>query len=99
MYYFFSSRRRHTCCALVTGVHTCALPISTPDLFETPDFTPRRPLLFEIAALLLRAAEVGALIGVSLLIMLLQGYTFADAVEGDYFGPTMIGAIVRKSVA
>src|SRR3546814_7753769 len=23
----FSSRRRHTCCALVTGVQTCALPI------------------------------------------------------------------------
>src|SRR3546814_19000490 len=27
---FFSSRRRHTSCALVTGVQTCALPISTP---------------------------------------------------------------------
>src|SRR3546814_18660762 len=25
---FFSSRRRHTRCALVTGVQTCALPIS-----------------------------------------------------------------------
>src|SRR3546814_8144977 len=24
---FFSSRRRHTSCALVTGVETCALPI------------------------------------------------------------------------
>src|SRR3546814_2979425 len=24
---FFSSRRRHTICALVTGVQTCALPI------------------------------------------------------------------------
>src|SRR3546814_7137644 len=28
-YFFFSSRRRHTICALVTGVQTCALPIST----------------------------------------------------------------------
>src|SRR3546814_12531489 len=27
MYFFFSSRRRHTICALVTGVQTCALPI------------------------------------------------------------------------
>src|SRR3546814_8225491 len=27
-YFFFSSRRRHTRCALVTGVKTCALPIS-----------------------------------------------------------------------
>src|SRR3546814_404899 len=28
MYFFFSSRRRHTSFALVTGVQTCALPIS-----------------------------------------------------------------------
>src|SRR3546814_11640179 len=28
-FFFFSSRRRHTRCALVTGVQTCALPIST----------------------------------------------------------------------
>src|SRR3546814_12767727 len=27
MNFFFSSRRRHTRCALVTGVQTCALPI------------------------------------------------------------------------
>src|SRR3546814_17109772 len=27
--FFFSSRRRHTSCALVTGVQTCALPISS----------------------------------------------------------------------
>src|SRR3546814_16924301 len=29
MMFFFSSRRRHTRCALVTGVQTCALPISS----------------------------------------------------------------------
>src|SRR3546814_13298975 len=29
MVFFFSSRRRHTRCALVTGVQTCALPISS----------------------------------------------------------------------
>src|SRR3546814_9364802 len=28
--FFFSSRRRHTRCALVTGVQTCALPICFP---------------------------------------------------------------------
>src|SRR3546814_4163700 len=28
--FFFSSRRRHTRCALVTGVQTCALPIYLP---------------------------------------------------------------------
>src|SRR3546814_9146260 len=37
--FFFSSRRRHTRCALVTGVQTCALPIlitfqRLPECFE-----------------------------------------------------------------
>src|SRR3546814_6231811 len=40
-YFFFSSRRRHTRCALVTGVQTCALPI----LFDATESQ------FEIAAL------------------------------------------------
>src|SRR3546814_8078687 len=31
LYFFFSSRRRHTRCALVTGVQTCALPICTSE--------------------------------------------------------------------
>src|SRR3546814_3076098 len=30
--FFFSSRRRHTRCALVTGVQTCALPILTVEV-------------------------------------------------------------------
>src|SRR3546814_3685062 len=30
LFFFFSSRRRHTRCALVTGVQTCALPILCP---------------------------------------------------------------------
>src|SRR3546814_1696292 len=30
--FFFSSRRRHTICALVTGVQTCALPIYCSNL-------------------------------------------------------------------
>src|SRR3546814_6961166 len=35
---FFSSRRRHTRCALVTGVQTCALPISlTVEVGNGPD--------------------------------------------------------------
>src|SRR3546814_4868910 len=33
-FFFFSSRRRHTRCALVTGVQTCALPISFETLVE-----------------------------------------------------------------
>src|SRR3546814_11047573 len=39
--FFFSSRRRHTSCALVTGVQTCALPI----LQLTADQELRRELL------------------------------------------------------
>src|SRR3546814_9638648 len=37
MFFFFSSRRRHTRCALVTGVQTCALPISTPEQSSTAE--------------------------------------------------------------
>src|SRR3546814_4017028 len=33
--FFFSSRRRHTRCALVTGVQTCALPISRKIMNDT----------------------------------------------------------------
>src|SRR3546814_6421736 len=36
---FFSSRRRHTRCALVTGVQTCALPISGPVPFTAHPFS------------------------------------------------------------
>src|SRR3546814_8796017 len=35
MFLCFSSRRRHTRCALVTGVQTCALPIS-PGALQLP---------------------------------------------------------------
>src|SRR3546814_1921026 len=42
-YFFFSSRIRHTRCALVTGVQTCALPIS--ELDDLPD-----DVLIDIAA-------------------------------------------------
>src|SRR3546814_1157971 len=34
--FFFSSRRRHTSCALVTGVQTCSLPISTKVVLSDP---------------------------------------------------------------
>src|SRR3546814_6409529 len=34
----FSSRRRHTSCALVTGVQTCALPISHSNFVENTAF-------------------------------------------------------------
>src|SRR3546814_4574759 len=37
--FFFSSRRRHTRCALVTGVQTCALPIFDAPFGDMVAFT------------------------------------------------------------
>src|SRR3546814_16254572 len=42
-YFFFSSRRRHTGCVLVTGVQTCALPISTAYSCPFPKETMKYP--------------------------------------------------------
>src|SRR3546814_13705935 len=43
-FFFFSSRRRHTRCALVTGVQTCALPISiTTDANGNTTYTINTP--------------------------------------------------------
>src|SRR3546814_4312053 len=50
---FFSSRRRHTSCALVTGVQTCALPIYRdrhPDAIVEPTDTYFERSLAEILA-------------------------------------------------
>src|SRR3546814_10037097 len=38
VFFFFSSRRRHTMCALVTGVQTCALPIYPAAVGNDPAF-------------------------------------------------------------
>src|SRR3546814_7374165 len=44
--FVFSSRRRHTRCALVTGVQTCALPISIDNFTELPEaLAPHREAL------------------------------------------------------
>src|SRR3546814_8494968 len=42
-FFFFSSERRHTRCALVTGVQTCALPI-----LSTFDMVPERQTQMDI---------------------------------------------------
>src|SRR3546814_1539472 len=71
MFFFFSSRRRHTRCALVTGVQTCALPIfalhSLVDLakearlrnrFFIPSFL--YPFLALLACLIIDGFDLGA---------------------------------------
>src|SRR3546814_12657827 len=53
-FFFFSSRRRHTRCALVTGVQTCALPIcachqkpTTPQASAAANAPPKPALSFD----------------------------------------------------
>src|SRR3546814_14228298 len=53
--FFFSSRRRHTRCALVTGVQTCALPISAQRLYTLDDYV-ADGLMGKATAAALRAA-------------------------------------------
>src|SRR3546814_5629618 len=48
--FFFSSRRRHTRCALVTGVQTCALPILVIILSNCSKIEDPPPLLMTISS-------------------------------------------------
>src|SRR3546814_10566039 len=62
LFFFFSSRRRHTRCALVTGVQTCALPISAGcagPSNKRPSKQEERPCLAmpQVSALVSRSEE------------------------------------------
>src|SRR3546814_5469255 len=48
--FFFSSRRRHTSCALVTGVQTCALPICGRPGLREPGMAIRAEAIGDIFA-------------------------------------------------
>src|SRR3546814_7425014 len=65
--FFFSSRRRHTRCALVTGVQTCALPIYRVQIVEAvlAFFAQRR--LMPGGAIFATAADIGEDIGIAIL--------------------------------
>src|SRR3546814_4766282 len=56
VFFFFASRRRHTRCALVTGVQTCALPISQPANCRAGRTFSREPQLIERVARLVSKA-------------------------------------------
>src|SRR3546814_10563102 len=66
LFFFFSSRRRHTSCALVTGVQTCALPISRVVVGDGParaDLAARHPdavFLGQLGGEALASAYAGA---------------------------------------
>src|SRR3546814_2912655 len=65
--FFFSSRRRHTRCALVTGVQTCALPISSAQpalvLIAGALVMGDRTSVRQVAGVLISLAGVLAIIG------------------------------------
>src|SRR3546814_7489370 len=52
LFFFFASRRRHTRCALVTGVQTCALPIWRLDM-RLSHFFIRRPIFAGVIAIII----------------------------------------------
>src|SRR3546814_6520973 len=71
---FFSSRRRHTRCELVTGVQTCALPISADLLI---DQVAHRPISGTDEAVILVAHRVIGETGIAAI-----GAAMVDPLEG-----------------
>src|SRR3546814_7242306 len=63
--FFFSSRRRHTRCALVTGVQTCALPILELMLGQSPSGTPYSSFNSQEAIATAMIAHHGELMGIT----------------------------------
>src|SRR3546814_2292776 len=53
--FFFSSRRRHTRCALVTGVQTCALPIYA----AAPGFARRKAAIYATCFVNYNSPDIG----------------------------------------
>src|SRR3546814_333980 len=69
--FFFSSRRRHTRCALVTGVQTCALPILRSEWAGTQyPCVPGHEIVGRVSAAGAEAAgfQVGDLVGVGCIV-------------------------------
>src|SRR3546814_6631645 len=87
MCFFFSSRRRHTRCALVTGVQTCALPICFGQLNGDADITGRGN---SVAALLGTSSGTLKMLindgAISRELMELAGPNVGNYVVGKIFG-------------
>src|SRR3546814_1719639 len=86
---FFSSRRRHTRCALVTGVQTCALPIYRREIGPQTANTDRalaRPIIFVPPLALDGLVNIPSKVAVD---------QFYDAVMPRRYedGPAQLGAI------
>src|SRR3546814_4378350 len=95
-FFFFSSRRRHTRCALVTGVQTCALPICS--LIQQTG-TRRRLAVTRADAARLRAAarQYGATTNDAVLVAVAGALRRVLLARGDLVDTFAI-AVDRKSV-
>src|SRR3546814_6120716 len=91
--FFFSSRRRHTRCALVTGVQTCALPIcSAMEAIEADDTVLKATVIYPST----QAAD-----GVALARLIAQGKTVSDIVTPSVPNRIVLDApvVTRDNVA
>src|ERR1044071_10081508 len=70
IFYFFSSRRRHTRYPLVTGVQTCALPIS----FDSMDFYKSLDLRVREGGFSISATELGEGVQNALVLAILRAF-------------------------
>src|SRR3546814_20556036 len=91
--FFCSSKRRHTRCALVTGVQTCALPIFETEAATYSDINPYKLVLYALSLGLKALAGLSAAIGfaitifakVALAIIIALGPIF---IALEFFEPT-----------
>src|SRR3546814_12160461 len=100
--FFFSSRRRHTRCALVTGVQTCALPILVAALLITSiivGFVVHLvPMLSWTGLARGRAVELAGLVGITSVIgRLTVGYLF-DRMAGAVLGMVSVSLPVLTAI-
>src|SRR3546814_6437834 len=88
--FFFASRRRHTRCALVTGVQTCALPIWPRENMETG-----RPIGLHWF-IKTRAAQIR---GVSTLVTILKSSGMLDSFDEAYLGAATVNQVLATSIS
>src|SRR3546814_9956582 len=93
--FFFSSRRRHTRCALVTGVQTCALPIYLLGCPETRKAVLIDPVLETIERDLAALQELDLKLAYTL-----ETHVHADHVTSACYLRSLTGSKIadRKSV-
>src|SRR3546814_6198056 len=88
-FFFFSSRRRHTRCALVTGVQTCALPISSRYLVYAGDDWSEVDFLHELC----RRSGCGLLLDINNVEVSAFNLGLDPVAWLDAFDPRLVGEI------